>query len=106
MLSSQIISTADDESIGVNLSLPPRTTYRVAQVASNAGHYLYKNGVQIGFKADADNRRTSTCNRSFSTVRIGSYNPPETYGPNSFNGHISNFRVYDRALTAYEALLA
>jgi hypothetical protein len=88
------------------VGISPRTTYRIAQVASNAGHYVYKNGVQVGFKSDTDGRITQTCNSSFSTVRMGSYNPAETYGPNSFNGHISNFRVYDRALTAYEASLA
>jgi hypothetical protein len=87
-------------------SVSAKTPYRLAQVASNSGHYSYKNGVQTGFKADTDGRITSTGNSSVSTVRIGSYNPTDIYGTTMFNGHISNFRVYDRALTAYEVSLA
>jgi hypothetical protein len=102
---STLSSETESSDIGFS-SVSARTTYRVAQVVSNAGHYIYKNGVQTGFKADTDGRITQTCNSSFPTVRIGSYNPTETYALNSFNGHISNFRVYDRALTAYEVSLA
>jgi hypothetical protein len=101
---SRIASVTDDESITLG-AVPARTVYRIGQVASNAGHFVYKNGVQVGFKADTDSRITSTCNSSVSTIRIGSYNPTDvsTY---ALNGHISNFRVYDRALTAYEVSLA
>jgi hypothetical protein len=77
----------------------------MAQVISNAGNYGYMNGIKTGFKADIDGRITSTCNSSISVVRIGSHTPMDN-GSHSFNGHISNFRVYDRALTAYEVSLA
>jgi hypothetical protein len=101
---SSIASNVADISASFNAALP-RTRYRVAQVASNAGHYVYENGIQVGFAANTHNILTSTCNSSCSTVRIGSYTSTDTVY-HTFNGHISNFRVYDRALTAYEALLA
>jgi hypothetical protein len=103
--SASIASNAADISVIFNAALP-RITYRVAQVASNAGHYVYENGTKVGFTANTYNILTSTCNYSVPTVRIGSYQPTQIYAPNSFNGHISNFRVYDRALTAYEVSLA
>jgi hypothetical protein len=87
-------------------SVSSKTTYRIAQVVSNAGHYAYKNGIQTDFKADNDSRITSTCNSSVSTVRIGSYTPTNADSSYVFHGHISNFRVYDRALTAYEVSFA
>jgi hypothetical protein len=105
-ITSHIASTTDDETIHISMQSSPRITRRIAQVVSNAGNYVYKDGVQVAFKADTDGRITATCNSSFSTVRIGSYTPTVTFTPNSFHGHISNFRVYDRALTAYEVSLA
>jgi hypothetical protein len=102
---SKAVSTTESSILSFG-PLSARTTYRLAQVASNSGHYAYKNGVQTGFKADTDSRITSSCNSSVSTVRIGSYNPTDIYGTTVFNGHISNVRVYDIALTAYEVSLA
>jgi hypothetical protein len=102
---SSVTSTTESSSISGG-AVSAKTPYRLAQVVSNAGHYTYKNGIQTGFKADTDGRITSTCNSSVSTVRIGSYDPTDIYGTTMFNGHISNFRVYDRALTAYEVSLA
>jgi hypothetical protein len=105
-IASHITSTTDDETVPISMQSSPKITRRIAQVGSNAGHYVYKDGVKIGSKADADKRITSSGNSSFSTVRIGSYIPTATYASNSFHGHISNFRVYDRALTVYEVALA
>jgi hypothetical protein len=101
---SRVASATENADIVIGTTTA-RTTYRIAQVISNAGNYGYMNGIQTGFKADADGRITSTCNSSIPVVRIGAHTPTDN-GLHSFNGHISNFRVYDRALTAYEVSLA
>jgi hypothetical protein len=102
---SHATSVNDDTTTPIG-AVSPRTTYRVVQVISNAGNYGYLNGIQTGFKADTDGRITTACNSIMSSIRIGSYNSGDTYAPNAFHGHISNFRVYDRALTADEVSIA
>jgi hypothetical protein len=106
MYSYSVVASTTDSSSSSFGHLLASTKYRLAQVVSNAGHYAYNNGVQTVFKADTDGRITSTGNSNVSTVRIGSYNPADIYTTSMFNGHISNFRVYDKALTAYEVSLA
>jgi hypothetical protein len=87
--------------------LPINTTGRVAQVISvsnnTLSNFAYLNGVKITSNIAAANTITMTGN-SQPSFRIGatSYN----ITTNLLYGHISNFRVYDRALTAYEVSLA
>jgi hypothetical protein len=83
-----------------------KTTARIAQTINNTSNIVYKDGAFVASDVDTDNRITDTQNSALSTLRIGSYNPSNVVSITMFFGHISNFRIYDRPLTAQEVALA
>jgi hypothetical protein len=101
---SLAVSPTDECIVYMSSTIVPRNRHRIAQVISNAGHYTYQNGVQVGFTADTDSSITAACN-SATTIRIGSAS--DDADPSlAFYGHISNFRVFEGALTSSEIYLA
>ena len=87
-------------------SLTKNQKYRIVQVINTAGNYLYIDGVLNKFTANATGKLTNTQNSAFTTLRIGSHNPTISTRAAQFFGNISNFRIWDRSLSAQEVALA
>jgi hypothetical protein len=77
---------------------------RVIGIFSNSSLSGSLDGQIYATTANTTGRLSETQNTTFSTIRIGNYNP--TITGNDFYGHISNFRIYNKALTAQEVALA
>lgn len=75
---------------------------RVISTASNSILKLYIDGVLGDTDTNTTGRLTDTAN-SLTNIRIGGVS---TGTSSNFNGHISNFRIYDKALSAQEVALA
>lgn len=101
---SHVASADNDNSVGVYNNIK-HTKQRVVATIDNNGNALYVNGVYKAFNADTNDRITDTQNSAFSTIRIGAYTPTSSIQTIQFFGHISNFRIWDKALTATEVAL-
>lgn len=74
-------------------------TRRYALVTVGTTMYLYVNGMQIQTKTVGD---TPIYNETFNEIVVGA----ESGGTRQTYGHISNFRIYDKALSSQEITLA
>lgn len=105
ILQSMANSSTDANSANGGIAIA-KTTTRIAQTINNTANSVYKDGVFLALDTDTDNRITDTQNSALTTLRIGSYNPSNVASTAMFFGHISNFRIYDRSLSAQEVAIA
>jgi hypothetical protein len=103
-VNSNAVSIADNNSTGTTNNIK-NIVQRCTQTIDNNLHTLYINGTYKSSDAGTDKRITQTQNNAYSTIRLGSYDPTVSIQGYQFFGHISNFRIWDRALTALEVTL-